>query len=240
MKLFKNIPLIPSIRPKCGADKKGFLNDVYTKGTREKKLQLDAPQSGRSMIEMLGVLAIIGVLSIGGIAGYSKAMFKYKMNKSLDMFSTAIAKVVELKSTGVSKISGHRDMITYGIFPDCNYELSEEEEADGETTTSCILPAFNVYIDIDKITKYHLGNSISITFNSDHLNSCINFLTSGVHTIIPDDWGKNIHVYTTQVFGSYTTRDGDVTINTIELDRINKACKQYCNGSSKCYIEFNI
>ena len=28
-------------------------------------------ESGRSMIEMLGVLAIIGVLSVGGIAGYS-------------------------------------------------------------------------------------------------------------------------------------------------------------------------
>ena len=27
-------------------------------------------QNGRSMIEMLGVLAIIGVLSVGGIAGY--------------------------------------------------------------------------------------------------------------------------------------------------------------------------
>ena len=31
-------------------------------------------QNGRSMIEMLGVLAIIGVLSGGGIIGYSKAM----------------------------------------------------------------------------------------------------------------------------------------------------------------------
>ena len=31
---------------------------------------------GRSMIEMLGVLAIIAVLSVGGIAGYSKAMEK--------------------------------------------------------------------------------------------------------------------------------------------------------------------
>ena len=38
-------------------------------------------QSGRSMVEVLGVLAIIGVLSIGAIAGYSKAMFKYKLNK---------------------------------------------------------------------------------------------------------------------------------------------------------------
>ena len=39
---------------------------------------------GRSMIEMLGVLAIIGVLSVSGIAGYSKAMEKYKVNKAID------------------------------------------------------------------------------------------------------------------------------------------------------------
>lgn len=37
-------------------------------------------QSGRSMIEMLGVLAIIAVLSVGGIAGYSKALEKWKIN----------------------------------------------------------------------------------------------------------------------------------------------------------------
>jgi len=44
-------------------------------------------ESGRSMIEMLGVLAIIGVLSVGGIAGYSKAMLRYKVNKSIEQVS---------------------------------------------------------------------------------------------------------------------------------------------------------
>ena len=39
-----------------------------------------ALQSGRSMMEMLGVLAVIGVLSIGGIAGYSYGMDKYRAN----------------------------------------------------------------------------------------------------------------------------------------------------------------
>ena len=39
-----------------------------------------ALQSGRSMVEMLGTLAIIGVLSIGGIAGYSYGMDKYRAN----------------------------------------------------------------------------------------------------------------------------------------------------------------
>ena len=44
-------------------------------------------QSGRSMIEMLGVLAIIGVLSVGGIAGYSKAMTKYRINKAIEQIT---------------------------------------------------------------------------------------------------------------------------------------------------------
>ncbi len=38
---------------------------------------------GRSMVEMLGVLAIIGVLSVGAISGYSKVMFKYRLNNAI-------------------------------------------------------------------------------------------------------------------------------------------------------------
>lgn len=44
-------------------------------------------ESGRSMVEMLGVLAIIGVLSIGGIAGYTMAMNRYRANEILDAAS---------------------------------------------------------------------------------------------------------------------------------------------------------
>lgn len=50
-------------------------------------------QSGRSMVEMLGVLAIIGVLSVGGIAGYSKAMAKFKINQALEQISTLIVNI---------------------------------------------------------------------------------------------------------------------------------------------------
>ena len=40
--------------------------------------------TGRSMVEMLGTLAIIGVLSIAGIAGYRYALTKYKANETMD------------------------------------------------------------------------------------------------------------------------------------------------------------
>ena len=52
-------------------------------------------QIGRSMIEMLGVLAIIAVLSVGGIAGYSKAMEKFKINKAIEEYSYLIQGLVE-------------------------------------------------------------------------------------------------------------------------------------------------
>ncbi len=54
-------------------------------------------QQGRSMIEMLGVLAIVGVLSVGGISGYSRAMTKFKTNNTLDAMMT-IASNIRTKS----------------------------------------------------------------------------------------------------------------------------------------------
>ena len=67
-------------------------------GTRARKALVVTRQAnplGRSMIEMLGVLAIIGVLSVGGIAGYSKAMEKFKLNKAMDEYSMLIYGLLE-------------------------------------------------------------------------------------------------------------------------------------------------
>ena len=49
-----------------------------------KNNNINQTEQGRSMVEMLGVLAIIGVLSIGGIAGYTMAMNKHRANELLD------------------------------------------------------------------------------------------------------------------------------------------------------------
>ncbi|MCP4394679.1 MAG: hypothetical protein GY804_10500 [Alphaproteobacteria bacterium] len=53
-------------------------------------------QSGRSMIEMLGVLAIVGVLSVGALAGYSAAMERYKVNKNNEQFQTLLFNIRDL------------------------------------------------------------------------------------------------------------------------------------------------
>ena len=84
-----------SLLPQCALDATGFLSDVYKRSTRAKKFLADDVQGGKSMIEMLGVLAIIGVLSVGGIAGYSKAMEKFKINKAMSEYSLLIFGMLE-------------------------------------------------------------------------------------------------------------------------------------------------
>ena len=69
-------------------------------------------QSGRSMVEMLGVLAIIGVLSVGAIAGYSKAMMKYKLNKQAEQLNTVINAVAR-NIHGFDNLKGSDDANQY-------------------------------------------------------------------------------------------------------------------------------
>lgn len=50
-------------------------------------------QIGRSTIEMIGVLTIMAILTIVGIAGYSKALPKHKMSKLADQTALIIANI---------------------------------------------------------------------------------------------------------------------------------------------------
>lgn len=68
-------------------------------------------ESGRSMVEMLGVLAIIGVLSIGGIAGYTMAMNRYRANELLD----TAAKVAVVAMTKNGGIGDNANMLDLGM-----------------------------------------------------------------------------------------------------------------------------
>ena len=75
-------------------------------------------QSGRSMIEMLGVLAIVGVLSMGGLAGFSKMMTQYKINATMQQINIISAKLSALGSQ-VSSYGGldNANAIKLGVVP---------------------------------------------------------------------------------------------------------------------------
>ncbi len=89
-------------------------------------------QFGRSMVEMLGVLAIIGVLSVGAIAGYQKAMSKYKLNKASDQISaittniyTAFVNEKDYSALGHDPIAGTANAIKLKLLPEDMYNADQ-------------------------------------------------------------------------------------------------------------------
>ena len=70
-------------------------------------------ETGRSMVEMLGVLAIIGVLSVGGVYGYGVAMKKHKANELLHQANM-------LATTVSAQIMSGKDPTELDTFADSN------------------------------------------------------------------------------------------------------------------------
>lgn len=97
-------------------------------------------ESGRSMVEMLGVLAIIGVLSIGGIAGYTMAINRHKANQILDVASKLS---VIARTNHTSNPDGWDDAI------DRAYDEMELWGPNKYETTFYVEPTGDVYIWVD-------------------------------------------------------------------------------------------
>ena len=94
-------------------------------------------QKGRSMIEMLGVLAIIGVMSIGGIAGYRIAMNKYQANVILEDVNRFAFTIIERSPLPDGEISP-ADFIQTG-----QYTMTATNDTEGDY----------FYIDVHDVPK---------------------------------------------------------------------------------------
>ena len=99
---------------------------------------------GRSMIEMLGVLAIIGVLSIGGLAGYTMAMNRHRANVALDYAQRAFV-VAQTFGDGSQEIASTTECASTSILNETLPSASLSTCTVGRTangaTTITITPA---------------------------------------------------------------------------------------------------
>ena len=137
-------------------------------------------ESGRSMIEMLGVLAIIGVLSVGGIAGYSKAMNKFKTNKVADNVYMLVANIKTLYAqqntyTGLNNSAA----VDMGVVPD---ELVVKDTTTGKYKS--LVNAFNgpVFVNVADSTVSTDAKAFVIEFTQLSREACI--------TLATNDWGS--------------------------------------------------
>ena len=135
-------------------------------------------ENGRSMVEMLGVLAIIGVLSVGAIAGYNKAMMKYKLNKHAESINMLINNSLQMVSQlGAKEENKKYHAITLyklGLIPDgIKYNKYSNHNA--------LFDIFNneirVYTKDKADNSYNYGISFRTQNSSFDINSCRNIVT---------------------------------------------------------------
>lgn len=118
-------------------------------------------QTGRSMVEMLGVLAIIGVLSIGGIAGYTMSMNRHKANQIVDMGS----KLSVLAQT--KEIEPGNDETAWALQDELVQEMELENAQERYETTFWVEPSGDVYIWIDE-SKTGLRRAVESVAGDEH------------------------------------------------------------------------
>ena len=140
--------------------------------------KIKSEQSGRSMVEMLGVLAIIGVLSVGGIAGYSKAMAKFKLSKAMDQISTIVANVRTLYSSQPSYSDLTTEVaIRIGAIP------TEMLNGQSATTATAIYNAYNGPVYVENAALFTQSyQTFVIGFGGLGKEACVALLTA--------DWGR--------------------------------------------------
>ncbi len=146
-------------------------------------------ESGRSMIEMLGVLAIIGVLSVGGIAGYSKAMNKFKTNKVADNLAMIVTNIRTLYAQQ-NDYSGltNDTAINMGVVPD---ELIKKTTKKGETTaTKTLQNAFLGPVFISSATVKGLDNGTDDGANRGFVVAMGGLTREACVTLATNDWGS--------------------------------------------------
>ena len=83
---------------------------------------------GRSMVEMLGVLAIVGVLSAAGLMGFSKALYTYRMSQAISQVSSAIRDFVVFEKQDARGFPTEtKDMaknaLTFGLIEECVQQI---------------------------------------------------------------------------------------------------------------------
>jgi len=195
-------------------------------------------QTGRSMVEMLGVLAIIGVLSVGAIAGYSKAMFKYKLNKHTEQVSSILDYIhIHLDEFKRNKKEINHNMVTFliklGIIPKEMKQIGENHIEDVFSNTIYIQNYFsgNTYY-LEFLVMFKKNNDTEICMN---LFQLAKLRCKNLYEVVYD----NINGASPQrvaYFGdNYCNNGSSPCLNKISLNDMKDACNR-CKENCAFYF----
>ena len=221
-----------------------LFSSVLSVMLRRKRSELSTGNcTGRSMIEMLGVLAIIAVLTVGGIAGYSKAMEKFKINKMIDEYSYLINGLLEYKDNLIKSNPAEGSIKLYDFILAANLVppswTTENTWAMTDTVGNTVVPYLNnqekfMVLDVHLHTT---GKGIA----DFAYNSCVTLfkdiakpLSQNFVGIFAGSSATSVH-YNGSLY-CHNGKNNTKCLSDMSLPEIDEACKKCLNGKSDCMV----
>ena len=171
------------------------------------------------MVEMLGVLAIIGVLSVGGISGYSKAMAKFKLTKAQDQISMLLMNIRTAFATSPN-YDGlvNKNAISYNIAPGDMVPNPAGTAINHAFGGAVIVAATDADgTDVAENATTASGQYFYIQLNKLGREACVSLASS--------DWGTDGLVSMT-INGNDAVPAADLPLSFIDAGNKDSACKE--------------
>ncbi len=191
-------------------------------------------QNGRSMVEMIGVLAIIGVLSIGAIAGYSTAMMKYKFNKHVNSINMLINTTMLYKGK-IAKKTDDEAIYLAEMFHKIN-QLPDGIVLD-KTDTNYLRDIFNNKLWIYEYPDTRSGLGYTLENNSLKSEICINFMNIAKANS-SQLYFFRITADNQYVYGDYDCSKNDKCLEDVTLTDMHTMCEKCKNTNQTCEFFF--
>ena len=204
-------------------------------------------QFGKSMIEMLGVLAIIGVLSVGGIAGYSKAMEKWKINKAIEGYSYLTQGLFEhidyLRTLKPTTTTSSGKYFLIDVIQGLNL-VPEGWTVQGHTLFDTTGTAVNVMSRWNRIV-YDMYIGASIYKDNDYIAEsfssklCLEFMSNFVqplHSSLRFAWIYRSKTDPVYYYGDALCGNNNICLSNLTLSDIHKACTSCSVGNEDCLL----
>ncbi len=208
---------------------------------------------GRSMIEMLGVLAIIGVLSVEGIAGYSKAMEQFRINKAIAEYSFLIQGLLEhldaIKRMTDKNYGGQNGLVDFvqaaHLVPETWIKNRDDVNFQMKDTYGNIVQIFSrrqrLVIDLylGGFTKVGENKAASLSFSPKFCASIMQNVVQPLSSVL--NYTYITYNYKT-FYGNETCSANRKCIRNLTLSEINSICRA-CTGQANNFcgiaLEFN-
>ncbi len=153
---------------------------------------------GRSMVEMVGVLSIVGFLTFGGIIGYNRANEMLKFNNLRDQISTMVANVrsVFFKFDDYSSLN-EKALINIGVLPESMISEDHTEIINVMKGSVLVGPAE---------TELSKSGAFILIYNGLNAITC--------RELVVLDWGDDM---STGFLAMTISKTGDLTLETSNL-----------------------